>query len=504
MGEEDLVAESSRRTYRIVFIASEGVPFAKTGGLADVVGSLPKELIARGHEVIVVLPRYSLIDGDRWGLRPAVSPMGVWMGTGEEWCATLTSDRSEVPFYFIESNHHFDRWGIYHDADMGDYRDNARRFGFFTKAALQLCRDLGFKPDVVHAHDWPAALAPAYLKTWYWNDATLGDAASVLTIHNVAYQGKYPAGVDYDYLGLGWTNFRRDTFEDHGLINMLKGGIAYADLLTTVSPTYADETRGDIGGNGLGPALRERGASYWGILNGADYGTWNPATDPLIPANYSPRSMKGKARCKAALQERMLLEEDPTIPVFGVIGRFVDQKGYDLLAGAIDRILATMRCQFVFLGSGDKKLEWTFGPLPERYPGRVGAYIGYNEELSHWIEAGADFFCMPSRFEPCGLNQIYSLKYGTLPLVRATGGLNDTVRQYDEATGEGTGFKFQAPTAQAVYDVVGWAVSTYYDRPAHMKRMIHAAMDEDFSWNRSAEIYEAAYARAIANKYSNH
>jgi starch synthase len=498
------VEQRANRTYRIVFIASEGVPFAKTGGLADVVGSLPKVLAARGHEVIVVLPRYSLIDGGRWGLRPAVSPMGVWMGTGDEWCAGLTSDHGAVPFYFIESNRYFDRWGLYHAADMTDYHDNARRFGFFTHAALQLCRDLGFRPDVVHAHDWQAALAPAYLKVWYWNDPVLGSAASVLTIHNIAYQGKYPAGADYDYLGLGRSNFRDDTFEDYGGMNLLKGGIAYADLLTTVSPTYADETRGDIGGNGLGPALRSRGASYWGILNGADYDTWNPATDPMIPAHYGPRSMKGKARCKAALQERMQLEVDPSIPIFGIIGRYTDQKGYDLLAGCIDRVLATMRVQFVFLGSGEKDLEWTFGPLPRRYPGRVGSYVGYHEELSHWIEAGADFFLMPSRFEPCGLNQIYSLKYGTLPIVRSTGGLNDTVRQYDEATGEGTGFKFNAPTAQAVHDAIGWATSTFYDRPAHMAQMVQAAMAEDFSWRRSAEIYEAAYARAIVNKFSSH
>ena len=484
---------------KIAFLGSEGVPFVKSGGLADVVGALPKFLSARGHDVIVILPKYASIDASRWPMEPFLSPLGVWMGHTEEWCAAFTATFAGIRFFFIESNQYFERKGIYHDPEMEDYGDNARRFGFFTRAALQLCHDMGFAPDIVHAHDWQTALAPAYLKIWHWDDAVLGGAASVLTIHNIGHQGKYPAS-DYEYLGLQRQNFIPAKFEDFGGINMLKGGIVYADLVTTVSPTYAVETRNDIGGAGLAPVLNDKGDNYLGILNGVDGDAWNPATDPLIPQRFDAKSMEGKAACKAALQERMMLDVDPGIPVIGVIARFVEQKGLDLLAASIESILGTMRVQFAILGAGDKGLEWFFGPLPGRYPGRVGSYIGYDETLAHCIEAGVDFFLMPSRYEPCGLNQIYSLKYGTLPIVRATGGLNDTVRQYDEATGDGTGFKFLEPTAQAVYDTVGWAVSTYYDRPHHMAMMIAAAMAEDFSWEHSIPQYEAAYAQAIANK----
>ncbi len=486
---------------KIAFLASEAVPFVKTGGLADVVGALPKALAARGHEVIVILPKYGMIDPAHWNLEPFISPLGVWMGDGEEWCASHVTSIGGVRYYFIDSDKYFSRPGIYHDAEFEDYRDNARRFGFFTRAALQLCRDSQFAADIIHVHDWQTALAPAYLKIWHWDDAVIGRTASVLTIHNIAHQGKYDIA-DYDFLGLQWGNFTADKFEDFGGINMLKGGIHYADMVTTVSPTYADETRGEVGGNGLGLALSNKGDRYWGILNGADYDHWDPAIDPLIPARYRSADMAGKRICKQEIQKRLDLEQAPDIPLVGVVGRFVDQKGFDLLGRAIEWILGAMRVQFAILGAGEKDLEWRFGPLPAYYPGRVGCYIGYNEELAHRIEAGADFLLMPSRYEPCGLNQLYSLKYGTLPIVRATGGLNDTVAQYNETTGEGTGFKFFEPTAQAVYDVVGWAVSTYYDRPQHMQQMIAAAMAADFSWERSAEAYEYAYAKAISIKQS--
>ncbi|MCS7325079.1 MAG: glycogen synthase GlgA [Anaerolineae bacterium] len=483
----------------VLFVAAECAPYAKTGGLADVVGALPRFLRALGHEVIVVMPRYRSIDAARHGLRWFHAPMGVWMGDTEEWCAVHTASNRGVPVYFVESQKYFDRWGLYHDERFNDYADNPRRFGFLTRAALQLCKDIGFKPDIVHAHDWHTALAPAYLKVWHWNDPLLGSAASVLTIHNLAYQGKYPA-YHLDYLGLQWSNFTPDKFEDHGAINFLKGGIVYADLVTTVSPTYARETRTPEGGFGLAPYLNAKGDDYLGILNGCDYEVWNPETDPLIPARYSAEDLRGKAVCKRALQARMHLEVADDIPIVGVVSRFVEQKGLHLLAQCIEGIVQNMRVQFAILGSGDPTLEHVFGTLPARYPGRIGSYIGYNEELAHWIEAGADFFLMPSLYEPCGLNQMYSLRYGTLPIVRATGGLEDTVMQYDERSGEGTGFKFYEASAHAVYYTVGWAISTYYDRPHHMQRLIRNAMAQDFSWERSARAYEAAYARAIENK----
>ena len=484
---------------KIVMITSECVPYAKTGGLADVVGALPQVQQKMGHEVIVVMPRYGSIDGARYGLRRFWDSMGVWMGNEQEWCSVDVADNDGVPTYFIESNKYFERPGLYHDAAFNDFWDNPRRFAFLTRAGLQLSRDLAFAPDIVHMHDWQSALASAYLKIWHWNDAILGGAASVLTIHNIAYQGKYSAS-NFDYIGLQWSNFTPDKFEDYGSVNFLKGGIVYADVVNTVSPTYADETRTPALGYGLAPYLNDKGEDYVGILNGVDYTQWNPAVDQLIPAQYSPKEMAGKAVCKAALQQRFALDIDPDVPIVGVVSRLVTQKGLDLLANAIESIVNDMAVQFVILGSGDKGLETFYAGLPARYPGRIGSYIGYSNEIAHWIEAGCDFFIMPSIYEPCGLNQIYSLKYGTLPIVRATGGLDDTVIQYDEATGGGTGFKFWEPSASAIYYTVGWAVSTYFDRRAHIDKMVQTAMGMDYSWERSAAEYIALYERAMEKK----
>ncbi|MEA3309883.1 MAG: glycogen synthase GlgA [Chloroflexota bacterium] len=485
---------------KIAMIASECVPFAKTGGLADVVGALPGALKALGHDVIVIMPKYRDIDTQKYNLQRYLSPLGVWMGDSEEWCTVHSATNADaVPVYFIESDKYFDRAGLYHDAEFNDFLDNPRRFGFLARAALQFCRDIRFYPDIIHAHDWQAALAPAYLKIWHWNDPLLGNAASVLTIHNIGYQGVYDAK-DYNYLGLQTGNFTSDKFEDHGRMNFLKGGIHYADLVNTVSPTYADETRTPKYAQGLAPYLNDKGKNYVGILNGIDYTQWNPAVDQLIPARYSVDDLTGKAVCKRTLQKRLGLEVNPGIPLVGVVSRMADQKGLDILADALEGIIKDMHVQFVILGSGNKWLERFYGDLPGRFPGQIGSHIGYSNELAHWIEAGSDFFIMPSRYEPCGLNQIYSLKYGTLPIVRGTGGLEDTVEQYDETDGSGTGFKFWEPSPKAIYYIVGWAVSTYYDRPAHLQQMIARAMQENFSWQESARSYEVAYQQAIANK----
>ncbi|MCJ7703005.1 MAG: glycogen/starch synthase, partial [Anaerolineales bacterium] len=305
---------------------------------------------------------------------------------------------------------------------------------------------------------------------------------------------------DYAYTGLQWGNFTSEKFEDNGGMNYLKGGIHYADVVTTVSPTYANETRTPIGGQGLAPYLNNKGERYIGILNGVDYSAWNPMIDPLIPANYSIEDLSGKEICKSELQRRFKLAEDPGIPLFGVISRFADQKGLDLLAGAIEGVLNEMQAQFVILGSGDKALEVFYIDLARDYTGRVGCYIGYNNALSHWIEAGADFFVMPSRYEPCGLNQIYSLKYGTLPIVRATGGLDDTVEQYDEISGEGTGFKFWEISSPAVFYSIGWAVSTFYNRPDHILQMQRKGMAQSYSWEASAKQYVEYYYLALEIK----
>jgi len=448
------------------------------------------------------MPLYQRIDRAKFKIEPILSPVGVWMGGAEEWCTVHgTSNAEGVPVYFIEFANYFDRVGLYHDDEFNDYLDNPRRFAFLSRAALQFCKDIGFKPDIIHAHDWQTALAPAYLKIWHWDDQVLGAAASVLTIHNIGYQGKYPAR-DYAYTGLQSGNFTSRKFEDHGAMNYLKGGIHYSDMVNTVSPSYARETRTPELGYGMAMYLNDKGDRYLGILNGVDYDDWNPATDALIPQTYTTKDLSGKVVCKRVLQERLDLEIEEGVPIVGVVSRFVDQKGLDLLAAAIEPIVNNMRVQFAILGSGDKGLEWYFGGLPARYSGRIGSFIGYNNQLAHLIEAGSDFFVMPSRYEPCGLNQIYSLKYGTLPVVRATGGLDDTVQQYDEASGEGTGFKFWDTSSHAIYYAVGWAVSTYYDRPHHIAQMQQKAMQQSFTWETSALQYEQVYRRAIEIKQS--
>jgi len=485
---------------KIVMIASECVPFIKTGGLADVVGALPKALRKLGHEVHVILPKYQKIDAERFGLKHLQDNLGVWMGEGQqEWCSVDIANLEGVPVYFIESWKYFGREGIYNDANNRDYTDNARRFSFLSRAALQLCTDRGIKADIIHAHDWQSALVCAYQKVWHWNNPIIGSAATVLTIHNIQYQGLF--GRDhYPYIGLRWENFTPDKFEDYGNINFLKGGIHFADMVNTVSPTYAYETLTSDLGKGMGPALHQKGDRYLGILNGVDYADWNPETDPFIPANYTRENRSGKETCKAELQRKFGIEVNPNIPIIGVVSRFANQKGLDLFYEAIHQTVNTMDIQYVVLGSGDKSLEEKYNQLPALYPGRVGSFIGYNNALAHQIEAGSDFFAMPSHFEPCGLNQMYSLRYGTLPIVRNTGGLADTVEQYNEQTGNGTGFKYQDNTPVAIANTIGWAVSTYYDRKDHLKQMTDRAMQRNFDWESSAAAYLEMYKRAIKEK----
>ncbi|WP_300370489.1 glycogen synthase GlgA [Brachyspira sp.] len=490
---------------KIMIASSEASPFIKTGGLADVVGALPIYLNKLGAEAFVVLPKYRDINFHDCYLENILPTMGVWMGSGEEWCSVFKTVKDGVDFYFIEHHSFFSREGLYHDASFNDYQDNAWRFGFFSRAALQLCKDLQIDVDVVHANDWQTAAIPAYIKTWHWNDK-IGHAASILTIHNANYQGIYNASTTYDYLGLGLNNFSPDTFEDHGNINLLKGGIFFSDVVTTVSPTYAREIASPYGGHGMAPYLQNKTTSFFGILNGIDENIWSPENDKFIPANFSADNMKGKTICKRELQKRFLLEEDDDVVLIGAIGRFVDQKGYHLIASMIDSLVNNMKVQFCILGTGDKGLEGFFGDLPKRYPGRVGSYIGFNNELSHLIEAGCDLFVMPSLFEPCGLNQMYSLRYGTLPIVHATGGLEDTVENYNEQTGEGSGFKFYDSNPSALYNTIGWAVSVYYDHRDRFTAMQKRGMKIDNSWEKSAKEYIKAYELAILNKnnYDTH
>jgi starch synthase len=485
----------------ILFVASESVPYAKSGGLADVTGALSKTLAAKGHKVLVVMPYYASISPDLVKSDEAPFSMNVWMGNTEEWCLVHPKKINDnLSYYFIDFQSYFFREGMYHNRAMHDYMDNPKRFAFLSQAAMYLCKTLQIKIDIVHAHDWQTSPALAYLKTHHWDDACLGGAAGMLTIHNIGYQGKYPKD-DYDYLGFREEDFNQYVFEDFGGINLLKGGIYFADMVNTVSPAYANETLTPEYSCGLDNALKSKGEEYIGILNGVDYSEWDPANDKRIVKKYSAKNLSGKSECKQDLRKRFGLEEDHS-PIIGIVSRMAEQKGLHLLANCIEAILMNMKVQFAILGSGDKGLEDYFASLPEKYPGRIGVQIGYDNELAHKIEAGADFFIMPSLYEPCGLNQIYSLRYGTLPIVRATGGLDDTVDQYDETNGSGTGFKFFDATERAIYNTVGWAVSTWYDRPEHYRGMQERAMHKSFSWEDSAERYEAAYEKAQEIKKS--
>ncbi|NCB49297.1 MAG: glycogen synthase GlgA [Alphaproteobacteria bacterium] len=477
----------------ILFLSSEVVPFIKSGGLADVAGALPKELKKKKEDVRVILPLYSLIDREKFGLTKLFDNACVQMGNCQEFFSVYHTDKPDgLDTYFIEFNKYFDRNGIYDDKhSKEEYKDNAYRYAFFSKAALQVAEDLNFHPDIVHVNDWQTALVPYYIKRhanpFFWGTRT------VLTIHNMGYQGVYGADV-LPYIGLSLEDFNADTFEDYGRINLLKGGICYADKITTVSPTYAREILNHPGGCGLQNYLNRRAWDLTGFINGIDEDEWDPKTDKRLEFHYDEKTYKkGKALNKQKIQDMFYLERNPSKPLFAIVARLVSQKGLCLLTQCLEQVLQHMHCQFVVVGTGDAKLADYFSSLCTKYLGQFGCYIGYSEDLAHLVEAGSDFFVMPSLYEPCGLNQLYSQIYGTLPLVRGTGGLEDTVQNYNEVKGTGTGFKFYDISSEALYNTIGWANATYYDRPKHINKMIVQAMKQDFSWKHSCELYLGLY-----------
>ena len=476
---------------RILFIASECTPLAQTGGLGDMVSGLSKALKKRGHDVRVVIPLYQSIDRHKYGVTFSRSCC-VHFGLGEEiWVGIFEGKVGDVPVWFIDYARYFDRPYIYDD------QEDSFRFGVLSKAALQVCKDTAWIPHIAHVHDWMTAMSAVFLKTWDRVLSPLSHTASVLTIHNIGYQGKFSPAV-LPFYGLGGDYMAPDRFEDFGMINLLKAGIQYADAVTTVSPTYANEIRGPIGGMGLAPYLNNRSEHVFGILNGVDSEVWNPVTDKYLPARFSVDNMAGKAECKRALQERFGLTVDPSIPVFGIVSRFAPQKGFDLIRGALPQAMRDMVIQVVVLGTGDPFTENFFRWLHGAYPKGANAHVGFDPGLSHLIEAGSDFFIMPSLYEPCGLNQMYSSLYGALPIVRATGGLDDTVDNYDEANGTGTGFKFWEISGRALFFTIGWAVSTWYDRQDHYQTLQRNGMGRDFTWASSAQQYEKVYDHALA------
>jgi len=483
---------------KILFIASEVAPFAKSGGLADVAGALPQALKKIGHDVRVVMPRYYIVD--KSNLTPLEGEMGVPMGSmGEAWAGVLEGRLGDVPIYFIEHEHFFGRKGLYGEGGFS-FPDNDNRFIFFTRAAMQLAKKLHFKPDILHANDWHTAVAPLFLNTHYINDETFSNCASVFTIHNMQHQGQFYKGV-MDVLDVGWYHFNHHDLEEHDGVNFLKSAIAHTDAVTTVSNKYAQEIKTSEFGCGLEATISHHSDKLFGILNGVDYNEWNPSIDKLIASNYDIKKMKGKAACKKDLQKEFGLKQDKKIPVIGLVGRLAEQKGIDLLAASIWDLLQ-LEVQIVLLGTGEYWAEHFFSDIAAKYPDKFACFIGYRNDLAHKIEAGSDFFLMPSNFEPCGLNQIYSLRYGTLPIVRATGGLDDTIENYDEYSGNGTGFKFYDATSNALVDTVGWAVYTWYNHPKAIKKLIANAMEKHFSWDDAATSYTDIYELAMAKRNS--
>jgi starch synthase len=496
---------------KILFAVSECVPFAKTGGLGDVAGALPIALAARGHDVRVVIPRYRTATA--YPAEKLVAPLGVPLGYGEAWAAVWesrlppgntnsvsapasasVSGRSlsgpALPqVYLLEENSLFDRDGVYGDS-RGGFGDNLARFTFLSRGSLQLCRLLDWIPDVVHVHDWQSSLVPVYLNTVEVG-SPLHRVASVLTIHNLGYQGWFDKS-EFFQTGLGWDVFHGRGLEAFDRLNLLKGGIYHATLVSTVSPRYAAEIQTPEGGEQLDRVLRDRGNDVIGILNGIDDAVWNPATDKHLAARYSADDLTGKAACKAALQREMGLPVRPEVPLIGLISRLAHQKGIDIFAGALEHLIR-QDVQVVVLGSGEPWAEDLFLDLHHTTP-NFRATIGMNEGMAHRIEAGADFFVMPSRYEPCGLNQLYSQRYGTLPIVRAVGGLDDTV---DHGA---TGFKFSELSSGALAATIDWAISVYRRDPARFRAMQIHSMRKPLGWDHAAQQYEALYRMAIARR----
>jgi starch synthase len=486
---------------KILFLSPEVVPFAKTGGLGDVAGALPAALKRLGTDVRLALPLYRIVREGNFKMSPLVKDLEISLGK-EKLAANVLETKTEdgVPVYLIEREDLYDRPNLYGNA-RGDYYDNLERFTFFSHAALRLTQNLSFRPDVIHCHDWQTGLVPALLKGPYSNTSTLAGTASVFTIHNIGYQGIFPEEkvlltglrkVDFFYPG---------GLEYWGGMSLLKSGIVFSEAIATVSPKYAEEIQTSEYGMGMEGILKHRRPFLHGILNGVDYRLWDPARDSHIPVKYSPKNMAGKEQCKEALLEEMGLDSSlKNRPLLGMISRLDTQKGLELLVKILDDIL-TLEVGLVVLGSGDQAIQQAIHEATERHPGRIGLFIGFNEPLAHRIMAGVDIFLIPSRYEPCGLTQMYALKYGTVPVVRATGGLDDTIGQYNPKTGDGNGFKFGPYKPAAFIEAIQNAVDLFQDGKA-WKKLVANGMRADFSWDRSAKSYLALYRSVIEMRTS--
>lgn len=476
----------------VLFLSSEVVPYAKTGGLADVAGALPGALRRLGVDMRVALPLYRSVRAGGFELRPLLDRIEVPLGRMHLPAAIWETQTDEgVPVYLVEREDLYDRPNLY-GTPMGDYYDNLERFSFFCHAVLRMAEAISFRPHLIHCNDWQTGLLPALLSGPYIHSPVLGGVPTIFTIHNLGYQGIFPPE-KFPVTGLSAPEFfHRDGLEFWGNFSLLKAGIVYSRAIATVSPTYAREIQTPEFGLGMEGILHYRRSALWGILNGVDYRHWDPATDPHLPENYFPGKMGGKKRCKEALIQEAGL--DPGLlarPLLGMTTRLAAQKGLDLVTAVLDEILA-LDVGLVVLGTGEEHYQRALQEASRAHPRRLAVRIGFDESLAHRIMAGVDIFLIPSRYEPCGLTQMYAFKYGTVPLVRATGGLEDTVRQYDPTSGQGNGFKFGPHEPSAFLECVRQAVALY-EQPTQWRNLVLNGMKEDFSWDRSARQYLELY-----------
>lgn len=473
---------------KVLMAAAEAVPFVKTGGLADVIGSLPKALKELGVDVRVILPKYDDIDINFKNQMTPKAMLTVPLSWRRQYCGVEEMEYDGVTFYFIDNEYYFKRPGLY-----GHY-DDAERYAYFARAVLECLPALDFKPDVIHCHDWHAGMISVFLKAHYGHKLTYRDIKTLFTIHNLGYQGIFSAEVVEDILGLDTGYFSADKLEFHGAVNFMKGGLVFADQISTVSRTYAEEIQYPYFGEKLDGLLRQRRDCLTGIVNGIDYEVYNPQTDEFIFTNYGVESVDKKQENKAKLQAALGLPVRRDVPLLAMVSRLVSSKGMDLIARIIDELLGHENIQLVVLGTGEERYQRLFQHSAWQYPGKVSVNLCFDEKLAHQIYAGSDVFLMPSLYEPCGIGQLIALRYGTLPVVRETGGLKDTVLSYNKYTGQGNGFTFAHYNAHDMLYTIKRALGLFYDKPV-WNRIVTNAMNSDYSWQESAKQYVSLYQK---------
>ena len=473
---------------KVLYVASECVPFIKTGGLADVVGTLPKKFNRDEYDVRIVIPKYMCLPEKYRNNMKYITHFHMDIGWKQQYVGIMYLEYEGVPVYFIDNEYYFNGFNIY-----GDTKWDIEKFCFFCKAALSILPTIGFQPDIIHCHDWQAGLVPVYLRTVFANNPFYSNIRSVMTIHNLQFQGNWDIDTIKDYSGLPDYVFTPDKLEFKKDASMLKGGLVYADKITTVSNTYAQEIQTPYFGEGLDGLLRARWQSLWGIINGIDYQVYNPGTDKKIEHRFTVKNYKKeKVKNKLALQKRLHLPEDPNVYMIGLVSRLTDQKGLDLVDRAMNDIM-TDGTQFVILGTGDRRYEDMFRYYQGIHPAKISANIFFSDELSHQIYAASDAILVPSRFEPCGLTQLMALRYGALPIVRETGGLKDTVQPYNEYEGTGTGFSFANYDPRDLLNTINYSKKIFFDDKNAWAAMQKRAMEQNYSWDNSAKIYEELY-----------